>query len=90
MELPESPEAGEPPVSTPAQVVFEQPDPARPDPLEETLDAGHLEARSVSVSFTSSRSPYHLIAPSPATLKRRQQMIVLTLVSLHLRYKRSV
>ncbi|KAK9844624.1 hypothetical protein WJX74_004886 [Apatococcus lobatus] len=67
------------------RVVLERVSPSQPDPLEEGLDAGHLEARSVSVSFTSSRSPYHLVAPTPATLKRRHQMIVLTIVSLHLR-----
>ena len=67
------------------RVVQERVSPAQPDPLEEALDAGHLEARSVSVSFTSSRSPYHLVAPTPATLKRRQQMIVLAIVSLHLK-----
>ena len=68
-----------------AGTVSERSSPGQPDPLDEALDAGHLEARSVSASFTSSRGPYRLVAPTPATLQRRQQMIVLTITSLHLR-----
>ncbi|KAK9868400.1 hypothetical protein WJX84_009501 [Apatococcus fuscideae] len=84
---PETPPARSPAGAAALPLSFspERVSPSQADPLDEALDAGHLEARSISVSFTSSRSPHQLVAPSPATLKRRQQMIVLTIISLQLR-----